>query len=59
MYYSFLKVLGKPETQIDSSPTHVYVKTAVPSLRINENFLGSHLQEKAQRLIIKYVRRME
>ena len=45
--------------EIDSSPTHVYVKTAVPSLRINENFLGSHLQEKAQRFIFKYVRRTE
>lgn len=45
MYYSFLKVLGKPETQIDSSLTHVYVKTAVLFLCFFENFLGFQEQE--------------
>ena len=53
VYYLSMEVLRNLCMQIDSSPTHVYVKTAVPSLRINENFLGSHLQEKAQRFIFK------
>lgn len=45
VYYSFLKVLGKPETQIDSSPTHIYVKAAVLFLCFFENFLGFQEQE--------------
>lgn len=56
-----LFVSGGPEktlyTQIDSSPTRVYVKAAVLFLCINENFSGSHLQELAQRFISNMLQR--
>lgn len=51
VYYLSMEVLRNLCTQIDSSPTHIYVKAAVPFLCAVENFSGFHLQEKAQRFI--------
>lgn len=58
VYYLSMEVLRNLCMQIDSSPTHVYVKTAVLFLHTMKISQVS-IDKKAQRFIFKYVRRTE